>query len=350
MAPPTGFQMYRLILAAAMASAVALVGCSDSPATGTPTLSGVPGTTPAGSTPAQRRQIVAALIADRDNARYTDEQLRAGPPDLPPPAPRVAAAPRAAPPAVPQTAVTVAPMAPPASPGAPAVAPRAPQPAVVAAAPSDVLNEVYRRALAQTAPAVMPTYVPPAAVAQPQILPVTVAASPTPMPVAQTAAIAGAPTDTFLQAYQAALARSTTGANAPTAGYVMPAPSIVPQATVAPQPTPVAATTFGQPTAIRFAANANRLTTEHRTQIAATVEQWRTRPGVLRVVSQSSDGAASRPADQGLASFRIAGERAEAVAAELRRHGVPAGQIQIDSRTGALAGGVPARQVEIFLY
>jgi outer membrane protein OmpA-like peptidoglycan-associated protein len=340
--------MYRLILAAATVSALALVGCSDSPAEGTPALSSVPGSAPGTSTPAQRRQLVAALIADRDNARYTDEQLRAGPPDLPPPTPRVAAAPRATPPAVPQIPVAVAPVAPLASP--PQAPGAAAQPAVMAAPAGDVLTEVYRRALAQTAPAATPVYVPTASAATAQIVPAAVAAVPAPVAMAQPASAAGAPSDPFMQSYQAALARSTAGINAPTVGYVMPAPTIVPQMAPASPAPAVAATGLLQPTAIRFGANSSRLTAEHRTQIAATVEQWRTRPGVLRVVSQSSDGAAARPADQGLASFRIAGERAEAVAAELRRHGVPAGQIQIDSRTGALAGGAPARQVDIFLY
>lgn len=354
--------MYRLSFIAAMATGLAvLAGCSDEPARGTtPSVSSVPGTPPGGTPPAQRRQIVAGLIADRDNARHTDEELRAGPPDLPPP-PRVAVAPRPpaaqVPPAVPQTPVGVATLA---SPPAPAsqvaalpaqplvagVRPAAPTGVPVAAAPSDVLSEVYRRALAQSSSAVVPAYAPPALIAAPQVVPVAATVL---IPAVQ--APPGAPSDLFSQAYRAALTQSTSGVNAPTAGYAMPAPAILPAAAAAPPPSSaVAAMTLGQPTAIRFAANANRLTNEHRAQIAATVEQWKARRGAVRIVSQASDGAASRSSDQMLASFRISSERAEAVAGELRRLGVPPNLISVDSRTGALPGGAPARQVEIFVF
>lgn len=340
------------------ATVAALVACSDdAPKGGSPALSSVPGTSPGGIAPAQRRQMVAALIADRDNARYTDEQLRAGPPDLPPPTPRVAAAPRpelqTAPPAVPQVPVGVAPIAPPLGPVAAVPTTQAPAqvaPAPMPGQPSDILSEVFRRALAQSGGAAPAAYVPPAPMAAPQVVPIAAAVAP---PVAPPPAVpvAAGSSEVFAQVFQRALAQSTSGANAPTVGMTtvaaapMPAPPIVPPV----QPTAVAGFMPGQPTAIRFGENSNRLTNEHRTQIAATAEQWRSRRGTIRVIAQSSDGAATRPGDQMLASFRIASERAEAVAAELRRLGIPANMIHVESRTGALPGGQAARQVEIFL-
>jgi len=327
--------MYRLASIAAMATALlALAACSDDPAPGgTPALSSVPGTAPAGTQPSQRREIVAGLIADRDNARYTDEQLRAGPPDLPPPVPRVAAAPR--PPAPVPSALPLGPVAPVAA------------PAAVPGLPSDVVSDVFRRALAQSASVAVPAYIPPAPMAAPAVVPVAApAAAPAPTPTAS----AGS-SDVFAQVFQRALAQSTSGANAPTLGFAAPTPvPTAPVPAVAPAPMPTAAFTVGQPTALRFGDNANRLTNEHRAQIAATVEQWKNRRGAIRVVAQASDGAASRPSDQMLASFRIAAERAEAVASELRRLGVPGQMIQVESRTGPLAGGQAARLVDIVLY
>lgn len=330
--------MYRLASIAAMATALlALAACSDDPAPGTtPALSSVPGTAPAGTQPSQRREIVAGLIADRDNARYTDEQLRAGPPDLPPPVPRVATAPR--PPAP-------VPSAPPV--GQVAMAPAAPvaPPAAVPGLPSDVVSDVFRRALAQSASVAVPAYIPPAPMAAPAVVPVAApAAAPASMPTT-----AAGSSDVFAQVFQRALAQSTSGANAPTLGFAAPVPA-APVPAVAPAPMPTAAFTVGQPTALRFGENAKRLNNDHRAQIAATVEQWKNRRGSIRVVAQASDGAASRPSDQMLASFRIASERAEAVASELRRLGVPGQMIQVESRTGPLAGGQAARLVDIVLY
>ena len=158
-------------------------------------LASVPERPEPGSTPAQRRAVESGLVGDRDNARYTDEQLRGRPPTPSTsaataprvPAPPAAAAPSPAPSSGVPAAAPIAPVlrtevAPPApaptplptasarvvpsivqAPGAPPATPLAVAPipaAPMPAAPIMTAAFVPPTALPTTAPTVVPTVAP----------------------------------------------------------------------------------------------------------------------------------------------------------------------------------------------
>ncbi len=281
------------------------------------------------STSAERRQAMGALAADRSNARYTDEELRARPAtgNQVPPAP---AAPQTQLPGVPggqqasqlqggavpaqqmqrmaagqnspvgQRAVNSPPQAAP-QPGYQAPAYQAPAYQAPAAGNAAAMGSVYAANLQASAATVLP---PNLAQGQPQVA-------------------------------QAAPPQFAAGAAAPPSASMQP---------------------FGQPgrqllAVVRFSANSSTLDARDRTLLknVADYQKGVGGKGRLRVVGYSS--ATAEAADTG-------GKRAQTVAAELQKHYVAANMMALEARAeGApayyqAAAGATAeqsRRVEIYL-
>ena len=298
---------------------------------------------PASIQPSSRQQIVDGLIADRQNARYTDEAIR---PQEPPPSQiastgAVAAGPAHAPETAPAPATVVARATPAAAPMPPAqriVAPPAPAPpappapTVVAAAPSPppppaipAGGPVRVAPTAVTVPPVVdPDVVFPAGGEEPPPSPRLGAAVPTrtvttparitvPPPAALPALPGEVPRDSFRQAALTPLAPPP----APNGGVGSPGGLLTQIAT------------------IQFANNSTRLTQLDR-QILAQVAALHVRlGGAVRVVGHAS--ARTRqldPAAHALANAKLSQARADAVARALAGFGVDPRAIVVEARGG----------------
>lgn len=108
---------------------------------------------------------------------------------------------------------------------------------------------------------------------------------------------------------------------------------------------------------IYFADGSARLTNLDRQvvrQVAAVARRTR---GIVRVIGHSSVGAATNDSKQKDGNYKVSLKRAEAVAAELRRNGVPAGQVRVSARGDsepvyletAATGAAGNRRAEVYL-
>ena len=300
---------------------------------------------PAGIQPSSRQQIVDGLIADRQNARYTDEAIR---PLEPPPSQiastgAVAAGPAPAPVTAPAPATLVARAAPAAAPVPPAQriaappappppAPPPPAPTVVAAAPSPppppaipAGGPVRVAPTAVTVPPVAdPDVVFPAGGDEPPPSPRLGAAVPTrtvttparitvPPPAALPPRPSEVPRDSFQQAALTPLAPPP----APNGGVGGPGGLLTQIAT------------------IQFANNSTRLTQLDR-QILAQVAALHVRlGGAVRVVGHASSRTRQLdPAAHALANAKLSQARADAVARALAGFGVDPRAIVVEARGG----------------
>ncbi len=268
----------------------------------------------------QREELADGLVADREQSKYTDEELRGG---------RVAAvaSPRpqpAAPPRTEEPAQTVE-TPPPAVAPTPAPIQRAvPAPAPVAAVPLTPQP-------ARTAPAAPVRSAPAyssgsfqASTAQP--LPADLAAS-LPAGVAQR--------------YQETLRKPTPGI-----------PSALPVAPI------MVGRGGGAFASIPFASGSSQLSSADRQTVAQVVSAARNGFGVIRVIGHASSSASSQSESQRMfANWEVSQARATAVADELARQGVDAARIIIeavgDSQAGAISGygdaEAASRRVDLFL-
>lgn len=344
-----------------------------------PNLSSVPPRPDATTTPEQRRAIQQGLIADRENARYTDETLR-GRPATPAPA---AAPPRAAAPASAPTPAATAPE--PAMPpvAAPAAAPNRPAavPPPIPAAQRQPATPMPPSAQVATAPAPssaaerrIPSIVqdsPPPAVssapspvaqgspmAAPAPMPAAAAAPARPMTLAEVfqQQVAVAHRDTVVGLPGSAPAAATPpppAAAAPAAapqqmalagGAGMSAPAMVPVQPVATAAQPTAVPARGRVGLVPFGASTSGVDPGAVPFLRQVAEQARASAARVRVVGQSPV-ASNASANDKLLAFSRASEQAESVAAELVRQGLPAGAVMIEARSGAGA----ASGAEIFL-
>ncbi len=285
---------------------------------------------------AQREQLAGELVSDREQAKYTDEELRGGrvaavaPPRPQPPAPpqdqeaKIPQAPVSPPPPAPVRAPAPAP--------APALTPVSPpaaaaRPAPVAAAPltpqaSRSLPPRAAVAPVQTAPAYgSPTFQP--STAQP--LPADLAAS-LPAGVAQR--------------YQETLRKTVPGS-----------PAALPIA-------PVLGGRGGAAYAsIAFASGSSQLSSADRRTIAQVASAAKGGLRRIRVVGHASSSAASQSESQRLlANWEVSQARATAVSDELVRQGIDIARITIeavgDSQAGAagyMDAEAAARRVDLFL-
>jgi outer membrane protein OmpA-like peptidoglycan-associated protein len=263
-----------------------------------------------------RAKLREGLVADTANAQYSDKELRAqttppaapqGQPDLARSNERVAGEPPAVPaPTMPVTATPVAPIATPVQAPVQAPAQTAMAPSVPRVAP----------------PPVNPPRAPLAAASAAPVAPVAAPSRPTPpMPQGQR---------------QAAL--------------TAPAP--------APAPETQSVLKTVQVATIYFNDGSTRLSANDRRLVDQIAEAARRTGGTLRIIGHASMGAPSRDPDRtDMINYKVSLERANAVAAELARSGVPGPQMQVvgegarspiyaeTSKTGA-AGN---RRTEVYL-
>jgi outer membrane protein OmpA-like peptidoglycan-associated protein len=319
-----------------------------------PNLATVPPPPARALTAAEREKLAQSLIADRTNARHTDEQLRAGFSPVaaaPPPPPgqpgalpeQVAAAPppspTPAPSAVPAPSVPAGNGAAGEKPGnllpslsaGPAGTPRAartggktpaepgqglrkqgepPEPG-----PVESSLEVPRARAAPEPEQIQPAPPPPQLPPTPKV-----ATAPPPMPGGLAAGGALAP----LPLPQA---KSSAGYEPP------PAPPEVPptrSAAAGPgkggakPPAPI-----GTPVAeIKFGANSTTLTDKDRQTLETVLPVYQQNPGKVRIVGYA--GAGSGAVEQ-LDSYRTALDRAQAVASALTKTGIPSDKIQVEA-------------------
>jgi len=349
-------------------------------------LASVPERPEPGSTPAQRRAVESGLVGDRDNARYTDEQLRGRPPT---PSTSAATAPRVpAPPAAAAPSPAPSSGVPAAAPIAPVlrteVAPPAPAPTPLPTASARVVPSIVQ---APGAPPATPLAVAPIPAAPMPAAPIMTAAfvPPTALPSRPMTA-----QEVFQAQLQASGARTLSGTPyvqvgapaAPAPPMVAIAPSRPQQlATGAPtalagggtyaQPTMVAATGTavasamapgpasalsipfqGRAGAVAFTANSAKLGGDADyllSQVAARVVETGARVRVIGFAPPEKIRGTA--AQQKIGAFNLAAERAEAVGRELVRRGVNPRLLTVEGRAEAnMAQGAPAaRSAEIVL-
>ncbi|MGH7064535.1 MAG: OmpA family protein [Stellaceae bacterium] len=366
-----------------------------------PNLATVPEPPTQALTTAQRDKLAQSLIADRTNAKYTDEKLRAGfsvattaPPPPPPPAPPTAdtgkaasgaAAPPAegakgnpAPPAAAAAGGKEQPAPAAAPPGAAAkVASTNGKPASPAAAAASLggkqkpepatgspkAGTKVASAEGKTAPSttgLRKAGEPPepgpmeSGLQSPQIgsLPPPEMPEPAPPPPALLGKSAGSPARL---PSAPAPAPMPAGLGATAYQPPPPPPSLPPPAASEPQtaalagakpPRPVPVdTAVGQ---IAFAGNSATLTDADKPVIEQIVARYRKDPTKVRVVGYAGGGTANLDSDQ-LASFHAALGRAHAVAAALTKAGIPSNRIIVEAAPAGADSG-QARAEILFVH
>ena len=303
-----------------------------------PNLASVPPPPNRGLTAAQREKLTQSLIADRTNAKYTDERLRAGFPAV------SAAAPPPPPPPVPEV-VNAAP----AKPGGSAAPPPAPAPAPAPAsgealaAPAPGSGQVLRKSGEPPEPGPMESSLEMPKVRSTPNPEQVQAAPPPPYPTPAPTAANAAPATPRLQ--------------------LPPAPAPLPAALdstayQAPPPPPVLAPLGGSGRAvrkapgaaagpvaeIRFAADSTSLSAEDRQTIGKIVPLYQQNPGRIRIIGYA--GAGSGAVEQ-LNSFRAALDRAQAVAAALTQAGIPSDKIAVEAAPSG--SNTPENRAEVLL-
>jgi outer membrane protein OmpA-like peptidoglycan-associated protein len=320
-----------------------------------PNLASVPPPPTQALSTAERESLTQQLVADRANARYIDEQLRAGPgPSAPPPgaAPpppplgqkaEAAGAPAAEEPAsTAQTSPAVE--TPPAAAPIPAVqrakALPPPTPQVAAPAPSQAAaSPPPAAAPPPTRSSIVSLNAPdpghsPSTAEQPSQSPEPAAAPAAPPMVSPSVRSVPQPETPRAPPPPPSLA-GTQPARAPSA----PVPPRV--ASLAPTAAPEPGTTLGH---VSFAPNSTQLSPAGRQAVQAAAQKQRQSGSPLRVVGHG--GTSGDSPTQQLASFRIALDRATAVASALTQAGVPTDRILLET---APAGAGAPNQAEIFL-
>jgi outer membrane protein OmpA-like peptidoglycan-associated protein len=349
-----------------------------------PNLATVPPPPVRGMTAAEREKLTQSLIADRANARYTDEQLRASfsaSPAAPPPPPASSASEAnttqpepagVAPPPAPASEAASKPS--PAQTGAAAAAPQ-PSPSSTTsatAAPSSVKSaantpgekpsaatrsaraggkkpaeagEGPRKQSDPPEPGPMESNLEiPQARATPQ--PEQVRPAPPPPSLPPTPKVANAPP--ALPPGLAAggvLARTPSAARAGSAGFQPPppppelpppAPSRSAAAAESKASTKAPAPAAKPVTEIKFGADSTSLTDKDKQTLEAVLPIYQQNPGKIRIVGYAGGGGG---AVEQLNSYRTALDRAQAVAAALKQAGIPSDKIQVEAAPGGANSG-----------
>jgi outer membrane protein OmpA-like peptidoglycan-associated protein len=305
-----------------------------------PNLASVPPPPNRALTAAEREKLTQSLIADRTNAKYSDERLRAGFPAV------AAAAPPPPPPPVPEV-VNAAPgkpsesAAPPPAP-LPTPAP-APTSAEAPAAPAPAAGQGLRKSGEPPEPGPMESSLEMPKVRSTPNPEQVQAAPPPPYPVPAPTATNAPPVTPHLQSPPASAplpaALDSTAYQAPP-----PPPVLAPlagsgrgvQKAPAPAPGPVAE--------IRFADDSTSLSPEDRQTIGKIVPLYEQNPGRVRIIGYA--GAGSGSVEQ-LNSFRAALDRAQAVAAALTQAGIPSDRIAVEAAPSG--SNTPENRAEVLL-
>jgi outer membrane protein OmpA-like peptidoglycan-associated protein len=394
---------------------------AEAQAKGTPNLASVPARPTRASTPAERQALTQGLVADRENAKYTDEDLQpraavAPPaasrstPASPPPAPPSPAAPP--PPPAPTQAGSVlqpAPAAPPAA-AAPPPVPAAPAPTAstettqpVPPPPPPTMPQVAstpappRAAAPRPAPAVQPSPPPPAVATAPRAqTPVVPASSPPPatplpatvaeiynrqlpgtaVPLATAPAIPAAASVDQVYRQQLARSESVVQLRQPAAEPPLPPPA-QPRRGGALQHTarepaktqvvyvggstgiaPAVTIRAGEPVAVvRFGGTSARLGVSDRETLARIAGIAHELRGQVRIVGHAGRPSGGEGAKREFAEFSLSLDRANAVAQELMKNGIPAERLKVeavgDAEPLVIAGSTTAeaanQRAEIFI-
>ena len=288
---------------------------------------------------AGREQLASGLVADREQAKYTDEELRGGKvAALSPPRPQPPAPPRSEEPVAPAAPEPVAPQAPAAQVSPPAPAPvRAPAPAsgLTPASPSPSATP-----LTPQAPRSLPPRTAAAAPVQTATAYSTTTFQPSraqPLPADLAASLPAG----VAQRYQETLRQPVPGA-----------PAGVPVAPV------LGGRAGGAYVSIPFASGSSQLSSGDQRTIAQLARAAKGGFSRIRVVGHASSSASSQSESQRLlANWEVSQARATAVADELVRQGVDVARIVIEAvgdSQAASAGGymdaeAAARRVDLFL-
>ncbi|HZB93139.1 MAG TPA: OmpA family protein, partial [Stellaceae bacterium] len=99
---------------------------------------------------------------------------------------------------------------------------------------------------------------------------------------------------------------------------------------------------------IAFTAGGKSLSAEDNRRLAEAATMQKQGGASLRVIGYAARGSGADAAEEELQSFNAALDRANAVAAELARLGVPAARITVQAAP-ALGGSLPPGQVEVLL-
>jgi len=300
-----------------------------------PNLSTVPPPPNRALTSAEREKLTQSLIADRTNAKYSDERLRAGfaavaapaPPPPPPPVPEVTDAAPAKPGG--GAASPSAPAAAPAS--APGEAPAAPTtaPANAAGGAAATPGQGLRKSGEPPEPGPMESRL-----EMPQVrsTPKPEQVQPAPPPPYPTPASTAANAQPAIPPrLQSPPGPAPLPAALDSTAYQPPPPPPVLAPVASPgrsgqrPPQPAAGTPVAE---IRFAADSTNLSAEDRQTIEKVVPLYKENPGKVRIIGYA--GAGSGAAEQ-LNSFRAALDRAQAVAAALTQAGIPADKIAVEA-------------------
>jgi outer membrane protein OmpA-like peptidoglycan-associated protein len=314
-----------------------------------PKVSSVPNA-PQANSASERREIVRGLVADRENARYSDEAVRReGNPTRP----------LAPPPAAQPTAQ------------APAAAP--PAPAAIAAAPPrgamPPAASVPVRGAVSAAPVQEPPMAPPPPY-EPSAVPAARAASagaaPQAAPASSAAGRIQSGTATVMDYYQQRLAESAqqqtgaiprsefTGAplGQPVAG---PAPTLIPppgypQAPQMANTAPMAPAGSLPLARVGFATGSVKLSAADIGSLREVARVQRQHGGRVRVVGASADESPSRdPVRQMVDNLDLALKRANAVSGELTRLGVPARSLVVETAPAGQMVASAAPRTEVFI-
>jgi outer membrane protein OmpA-like peptidoglycan-associated protein len=303
-----------------------------------PNLASVPPPPNRALTAAEREKLTQSLIADRTNAKYSDERLRAGFPAVSAPAPPPP------PPPVPE-AVNPAP----AKPGESVAAPPAPAPAPALAsgeAPAALAppaEQGLRKSGEPPEPGPMESSLEMPKVRSTPNPEQVQAAPPPPYPVPAPTAANAPPSPPRLQSPPAPAPLPTA---LDSAAYQPPPPPVLaPLASSGRSIQKPPAPATGAPVAeIRFAADSTNLNDDDRQTIGKIVPLYQQNPGKIRVVGYANAGSGA--AEQ-LNSFRAALDRAQAVAAALTQAGIPSDRIAVEAATSG--SNTPENRAEVLL-
>jgi outer membrane protein OmpA-like peptidoglycan-associated protein len=294
-----------------------------------------------------RDALTKSLAADRSNAQYTDDQLRAGAPPPgtvapPPPAPAVT---RATPPNT-AAAATAKPSGPAAPPPAVTSPPSAPAAEAAAAPPKPAPRTAVTEAPVPPPAPAAPLAAAPASAAPPSAAPPP--AKPPP------AAKEEAPQESSLATPTIAkLPEGETPAPPP------PRPNLVPSPVAANRPPPnaVASIASGKVressssvavASIAFTAGSATLSERERNRLSEVAAMQHQQGGAIRVVGHAEPAKGGDLAQQELASLRLALNRAKAVAQALGGEGVASQSIDVEAAP-IRPGDSAAASTEIYL-
>lgn len=347
-----------------------------------PNVGSVPYQAPKTSSAAERRRVVQGLVADKQNARYTDgsQQVASAPPPPPPPPPRAPSSSVSSP-------VTTAGMPQAVSQARPAAPRLIAVPSIVQGGPQPIAppqaGAPYPQIVVPATAAMVPQPAAPTALPQ-------VAGSTTPVSVPQlqstlvqtqvaAASVATPLPGQFITVEQVFAARiAESGATVTSApahlSFQMPVQPVnslrlLAQSTEAganrasTQPhltvSMPAGLTAGEPIIVHFAHGSARINARERAKVGDIAQRYKANgSGMIRVVGHSSSRTKNLPVGKHkLVNFWISIDRAQAVANELMRQGVSASAIVIEARSdinplvfeSMPAGEAQNRRTEVYL-